>query len=178
MIRAAIFLASLSAAALALPAQAQPAQPAQAAISVGAAVKHHPSGEAVGTVTKVDGQYLVVKTGKHEVRLPASSFTPTADGLLFGLTQAQLDAQVEQALAQAQAQIVAGAAVTGAGGASVGTIEAVDAQFVTLKLGSGKAVRLPRSAVAAGPNGVVTSLTIGELEAAAAPAAEPEAQAE
>jgi preprotein translocase subunit YajC len=101
------------------------------------------------------------------VRLPARSFTPAEGGLLFGMTQAQLNAAVEEAKAAANAKLVAGAAVTGAGGASVGTIQAVDAESVTLKLSGGGAVRLPRSAVGAGPNGVVTSLTAAELEAAA-----------
>jgi hypothetical protein len=83
------------------------------------------------------------------------------------MTRDQLNAEVDKAKAASDAQIVAGATVRGAAGAVVGTIEAVDAQFVTLKLASGASVRLPRNAVAGGPTGVVTSLTAEQIEAAA-----------
>lgn len=145
---------------------------APVAAQQGSAVKDTAGGD-VGTITRVDGEFYIVKTDKHEVRLPTSSFTKTDAGYLFGLTRDQLNAQVEQALAAANAKLTVGATVTGAGGAEVGTIDAVDDHFVTLKLPTGAAVRLPRKAVAAGPNGVVTSLTAAELQAAAgaAPAA-------
>jgi preprotein translocase subunit YajC len=154
-------------------AAAAPAAAQHAGISAGAMVKDT-AGAEVGTVARVDGDHYIVKTDKHEVRLPASSFTPAEGSLLFGMTQAQLNAAVEQAKAAADAKIAVGAAVTGAGGANVGTIEAIDAEFVTLKLSSGGAVRLPRSAVAASDKGVVTSVTAAELEAAAKGAATPE----
>ncbi len=147
-------------------ASAAPAFAQGAGIAAGAAIKDT-NGGAVGTVARVDGDHLIVRTDRHEVRLPATSFTKTDSGLLFGMTQAELNAAVDKAKAEADAKIAAGAAVTGAGGVSVGTIEAVDAEFVTVKLTGGAAVRLPRTAVAAGPNGVVTSLTAAELEAAA-----------
>ena len=165
--RSAIYLASLAlgAAALTAPAVAQ-----QASVTAGTAVKDT-SGGTVGTVSKVDGDPILVKTDKHEVRLPLSSFTPTADGLLFGLTQAQLNAQVDQAMAAAQANFRVGAIVTGAGGATVGTVDALDAEWVTVKLASGAAVRLPRNALAASPTGLVTGLTAAEIQAAAGGAA-------
>ena len=140
--------------------------PAAAAVAVGATVKDTKGG-VVGTIVKVEGPNLVLKTDRHEATLPVSSFTATDDGALFGMTRDQLNAEVDKALAAANAQVVAGASVKGAAGAVVGTIEAVDDQFVTLKLASGASVRLPRSAVAGGPSGPVTSLTLDQLEAAA-----------
>lgn len=140
--------------------------PAAAQIAAGAAVKDT-GGGAVGTVVRVDGDHLIVKTDKHEARLPASSFTPVEGGLLFGMTQAQLNAAIDKAKAEAEAKIAPGAAVSGAAGAAVGKIEAVDAEWVTVRLSSGGAVRLPRTAVAATADGVATSLTLAELEAAA-----------
>jgi len=140
--------------------------PAAAAVTVGAVVKDTKGGE-VGTITRVEGDQLLLKTDKHEVRLPVSSFTATDSAALFGMTRDQLNAEIEKALAAANAQIVAGATVKGANGAAVGTIAAVDAEFVTLKLASGASVRLPRNAVAAGAGGPVTSLTGDQLEAAA-----------
>jgi preprotein translocase subunit YajC len=86
---------------------------------------------------------------------------------LFALSREQVNAEVDKALAAAAAQIVPGATVKGTQGAAVGTIEAVDSEFVTLKLKSGISVRLPRAAIAAGPEGVFTSLTAEQLEAAA-----------
>ena len=143
-------------------------------VAAGAAVKDT-SGGTVGTVVKVDGDHYLVKTDRHEVRLPATSFTKVEDGLLFGMTQAQLNAAVDQAKAAAEAKIVAGAPVTGAAGAAVGTIEAVDSAFVTLKLGSGALVRVPRASIGANDAGVFTGATAAELEAAAKAAAEGQA---
>ena len=140
--------------------------PAAAAVTAGAVVKDTSGGE-VGTIVKVEGDQLVLKTDRHEVNLPVSSFTATADGALFAMTRDQLNAEVDKAEAAAAAQIVAGASVKGAAGVTVGTIEAVDAQFVTLKLTSGKSIRLPRSAIGGGPNGPVIGLTAEQIEAAA-----------
>lgn len=140
--------------------------PAAAAVTSGATVKDT-AGGVVGTILKVEGDHLLLKTDKHEVRLPVASFTATADGALFGLTQAQLNAEVDKAKAAADAQIVVGATVKGAAGNTVGTIEAIDAQIVTLKLVSGKSIRLPRSAIGGSPNGPVMGMTAEEMEAAA-----------
>jgi preprotein translocase subunit YajC len=160
------------------PAAQQPAAqqaPAQAGVAVGAKVSDANGGE-VGSISRVDGQFVVVKTDKHEVRLPVTSFTAHNGGFLFGMTRDQLNAEVEKTLAAANAKIVAGASVTGSQGGNVGTIEAIDDQFVTVKLVSGKKVRLPRTAVAPGPNGAVIGMTVAELEAAAGAAA-PKAEA-
>jgi preprotein translocase subunit YajC len=169
-----VFLASLC---LAVPAAAQPpaaqAPAAGAAATVGMAVKDTSGGD-VGTVTRVEPGFVVVKTDKHEVRLPAASFTPHEGALLFAMTRDQLNAETERALAAAAAKIAPGAAVSDTSGGAVGTITAVDPQWVTVKLASGSQVRLPRAAVAAGANGVVVGTTAAQLEAAAranAPAA-------
>jgi preprotein translocase subunit YajC len=145
---------------------------AGAAIAAGMAVKDTSGGD-VGTVARVDGQFIVVKTDKHEVRLPATSFTPHEGALLFGMTRDQLNAEVERSLAAAAAKDAPGAAVTGTAGAAVGTISAVDEQTVTIKLASGNLVRVPRSGVAPGPNGVVVGATAADLEAAAKQSAGP-----
>ncbi len=156
---------------------AQPAQPAQRAgaqsgIAPGARVSDTQGGE-VGTVTRVDGQFVVLRTDKHEVRLPIASFTPAEGGLLIALTRAQLNAEVEKTLAEAAAKLAPGAAVTGSQGSPVGTIQAIEGEFVTLKLTSGTLVRLPRSGIAPAPGGAVIGMTAAELDAAAAAAAGP-----
>ena len=158
-------LGAAGAAAAQTPAPA-PAAAAPAAIAAGAVVKDTNGGD-VGTVTRVDGQFLIVKTDKHEVRLPSNAFTPNNGLLLFGMTQAQLNAEVEKSLAAAAAKIAPGAVVTGTGGATVGTITAVDADTVTIKLASGALVRVPKTGVAPSGNGVVVGATAAQLEASA-----------
>jgi preprotein translocase subunit YajC len=131
------------------------------------------SGAAVGTVVRVDGGNVIVKTDKHEVALPKASFTPNEGKLLFGMTQSQLNAEVEKNLAESAKAIAPGASVKGSAGTVVGTIEAVDDETITLKLASGSLVRIPRSGVAAGNGEVVIGLTAEELQAQApAPAAQ------
>ena len=93
-------------AALLLPAAAY----AQGAPTVGAAVTDAQGG-AVGTITAVDGSTVTLRTDRHEVALPVTSFTVTEDAVLVGVTQAQLNAQVDAMLAQAQQQFVVGAVV-------------------------------------------------------------------
>jgi preprotein translocase subunit YajC len=129
------------------------------------------SGGAVGTVVGVDGENVVIKTDKHEVALPKTSFTAHEGRLLFGMTQAQLNAATEKSLAEAAAAIAPGATVKGSGGSVVGTIDAVDTETVTIKLASGSLVRVPKTGVAAGNGEVVVGLTAQELEAGAAPSA-------
>lgn len=128
------------------------------------------TGAAVGTVSRVDGDTVIVKTDKHEVGLAKSSFTAHEGKLLFGMTQAQLNAEVEKTQAEAAKAIAAGATVKGSDGGVAGTIDAVDADTVTIKLASGALVRVPRSGVAAGNGEVVVGLTVAELQAQAAPA--------
>lgn len=160
-------------AAAATPAFAQ----ATASFAAGARVSDTAGGE-VGTIAREDGDYVILKTDKHEVRLPKTSFTAHQGGFIMAMTRDQVNAAVEQSLAQADATIVAGATVSGSQGGTVGTIDAVDGDLVTLKLASGTLVRLPRAALAPAPSGAVIAMTVAELEAAAQAAAAPaEAQA-
>lgn len=129
------------------------------------------TGAAVATVVRVDGDNVVVKTDKHEVALPKTSFTPHEGKLLFGMTQAQLNAEVEKSQAEAAKAIAPGATVKGSDGAVAGTIDLVDADTVTIKVASGALVRVPRTGVAAGNGEVVVGLTAADLQAQAAPAA-------
>lgn len=152
------------AAAAAVPAAAQ------GQIQVGTAVVD-PAGNPVGTVTAIQGGNLIVKTDRHEVSLPSTSFTPDKGKLLFAMSQAHLNAETDKALAAANAALVAGAEVRGTGGAVVGTIDAIDAESVTIKLTSGELLRLPRSAIAGSPQGGVLGVSAEELQQLAKDAA-------
>lgn len=152
--------------------QTQPQAQAQAssAITPGMRVTDT-AGAAVGSVVSVDGDFVTIRTDRHDARLPRTAFTPNQGVLLFGMTQQQLDTAIERDLAAASAKLAAGATVTGSQGATVGTIETIDDQFATLKLTSGKRVRIPRAGLGAGPQGAVIGMTAAALEAMATAAA-------
>ena len=170
--------ALLVSAAAAGPALAQAAPAAPASFSVGAKVSDT-AGGSVGTITKVDGGFVILKTNKHEVRLPKASFTAVDDGFIMAMTQAQVNAAVEQTLAKADNLLTVGAMVRDTHGGFVGSIQAVDDQFATVKLASNNLVKLPVSAFGPGASGPVIAMTAAELDvqasaatAAATPAAD------
>jgi preprotein translocase subunit YajC len=168
-----LLLSAVPAALLASTAAAQPAPAPQAAasprIDAGAQVVDTKGGD-IGTVTKVDGQFVVLRTDKHEARLPVASFTPHEGKLVMAMTRDELNAEIEKTMTAAAAKLAEGASVNGSQGSLVGTVEKLEEGFVTLKLTSGTLVRLPRSGIAAGANGAVIGMTAAELEAAAAAA--------
>jgi hypothetical protein len=135
----------------AVPAVAQ----AQAGITIGMQVTDA-SGAPVGQVVGLKGPNLLVKTDKHEAMLPRTSFSVSKGKLLFGMTQAQLDAQIESSLAAAHAAIVAGATVKGAGGAAVGTIESIADGNATIALQDGKKIAVPQTGLRGNADGSVT----------------------
>jgi preprotein translocase subunit YajC len=153
-----LFAASAFSVALLFTAAASAQAPA-----VGAAVTD-PQGGAVGTITAADAEYVTLRTNRHEVRLPVASFTVSENAVLIALTQDQLNTQMDEALARAQQAFAVGATVYDRAGATVGQVTALDEQTLTVQLGA-QAVRLPRSAVAAGQNGLMIGATVAELQA-------------
>lgn len=149
------FAAALAASPLALSAAAA-ATPAE--VKPGMQVVD-PSGGAVGMVAGVKGDSLILKTGTHEVQLPLASFTANQGKLLFGMTAAQLQA----AMASAQASVAAGANVYGSDGTLAGTIESIDDNLVTIKLASGASVRVPRNGVSGSDKGASLGITTAKL---------------
>lgn len=86
-----------------------------------------------------------MQTAKHQAQLPKSSLTISGGKALFGLTQAELDAPVENTLSTMSAELMSGATVKARGGENVGAIEAIDAQTVRGARGAGQdipAIRL------------------------------------
>jgi preprotein translocase subunit YajC len=122
-------------------------------------------GGAVGTVTAVNGNLVTVKTDKHEAQLPSASFAVSGKDLLFGMSQMQLDTAIEQQTATADAKIAPGAQVVGLHGTPVGTIASMDDQYATVRLTSGKLIKLQRSALAPAPQGARIGMTAAGLEA-------------
>ena len=149
---------------------------AQSGLRVGATVTD-PQGGAVGTITAIDGTTLMLHTDRHDVRLPVTSFTATDSTILFGMTQAALNAAVEQAEAEAQRAFAVGTTVRDSAGATVGPVTALDADTVTIQVGANagaNVVRVPRAALAAAQGGLVIGATLGQLQAASVPAPQPE----
>lgn len=127
----------------------------QAGMNVGMQVTDA-SGGPVGTVVGLQGANLLVKTDKHQVPIPRSSFTVANGKLLIGMTQAQLDSAVEQSLAAANAAIVAGASVKGLEGTPVGTIDSLADGNVVITLQNGKKIAMPQQGLRGNPDGTVT----------------------
>lgn len=118
------------------------------------------AGNPVGTVQTVQGTELIVRTDRHEVRLPANSFTPDKGKLVFGMTREGLNRATDALLAKA---LLPGAEVRGKNGALAGRVEAIDEHYVTIKLQSGNSVRLPSASVGPGSGGAVLGITVAEL---------------
>jgi len=135
------------------------------------------SGGAVGTVIGIKGANLILKTDKHEVQLPMTSFTADKGKLLFGMTAAQLNAATEQAMAAASASVTVGASVYGVDGSMAGTIEEIDESLVKIKLANGQSVRIPRNGVSGSARGAVLGITTAKLNELASQAASAETTA-
>jgi hypothetical protein len=161
---------AFSAAALALPLAA-PAL-AQTALHVGATVTD-PQGGTVGTITAINGTTLTLHTDRHDIPLPVTSFTATANTVLFGMTQAALDTAFEQAAAAAAAAFQVGAVLHDNTGAVVGPITVLDAETATVSIDA-NLLRVPRSALQPNPSGgLVINATRAQLLAASVPAEAP-----
>ena len=155
---------ALSVLALSAPAVAQAIAPGTQVID--------PNGGAVGTVETVQGSNLLFITVIHEALLPKASFTAQEGKLYFGLTQAQLNAAIEESTAAADAAVAAGATVKGAQGNEIGKIESLTDADVVIALPSGKKIQIARKGVRGNADGTVTTgLTAEQVKAATSCAA-------
>ncbi|WP_417621055.1 hypothetical protein [Parasphingorhabdus sp.] len=166
------FLTLMTGAALlaASPALAQDAAPTVEA-KVGMKV-YGPNGGDVGTVDSVSDGAVVVDTGKNKAALATNAFAKAENGLSIMMTKADLDAAIEKAAADAQAQLLAsltpGTEVkTVTGAAVIGTIQESDADYVTVEH-NGQPVKLPVAAFMAKADGVSITMTEEQFKAALA----------
>jgi hypothetical protein len=149
------------------PAPTAAAAPAAAAVTVGANVVDA-TGAPVGTIESVSGGNAVLSTGVAKAAIPVGSFAKGPNGLVVGITKADLEAKV--AAATKPTDIAAGMAISGPGGAAVGKVDAVSGDMVTVATANSKA-QLPKTAFAQGPNGLVIGMTADQIDAAAKAAA-------
>jgi hypothetical protein len=141
-----------SALALSAPAFAQAAAPIAPGMQI-----VDTTGASVGTVSAIQGDNVLVKTDKHETLVPKASFTVNNGKLLFGMTQAQLNAEIEKSQAAASAAVTAGATVKDLDGVEIGKIDSVSATGVVIALPSGQKIQVGPNAVRGNKDGTVTA---------------------
>ncbi len=137
-----------------------------ATLAVGMSVVD-PQGGVVGSITAMGPDGVTVQTDRHQAKLPQSSFTVSNGKALFAMSQAELNASIDELIAANPApELKVGAEVRGAKGASIGTIDALDAANVTITLASERKISIPRSSIAAQADGSgMIAWTASELEA-------------
>lgn len=162
---------------LALLAGALAVTPAAAfAQDVGATI-YGSDGNAVGTVTEVNDQVVVIDTGTHKAPVPVNMIGDGDKGKTVGATKDQVDTMMAERIAEANAKrdaaLVQGAAVISVGGAPVGKLGAVDlaADSITFEAEGGSAFELKKEHFAVNPQGKLTVLYSKEQIATAAASA-------
>lgn len=157
------------AAATALMLSSFPALAAGPELGVGATI-YGPEGEVVGTVESMAGGIVTVDTGMHKAPLPADVFGVGETGPTITVTQAQinamLDEQIAAALAQRDAMLAPGAMVHTAGELMLGKVKSVDGDDVVVVIETGP-VAMKREHFAVDANGALIALfTMEQIEAA------------
>jgi hypothetical protein len=147
-----------------------------AGIAVGATIVDD-AGNPVGDIVSIQNGDVIVRTDRHEARIPRTSLWVSRGRVVLSMTRAQLNSAVDRLTPTPPVQLAPGVVVRGPAGAVAGTIEAVEPDNIILRLTSGQAASLPRSAVGATAQGAIIGITAEELqrrveEAAPTPATE------
>ena len=124
-------------------------------------------GGAVGTITALAADGITVKTDKHLAIIPRPGLKVSNGKATIGMTQIELNAQIERALAAApKLELAVGGTVKGSAGTSIGTLDAISGDSVTIKLTDGNLIAIPRTSIAAeaGGGGKI-ALTAAQLDA-------------
>lgn len=161
--RIALFALSGLSVAFPAPASSRPAQTQTVPqIAAGMAIVDD-GGNPVGHVVSVQGNDVLVRTDRHEARIPRSSLWSSRGRLVMSMTRAQLNAAVDRLTPPPPVQIAPGVTVRGSGGAVAGTIESMSQDHVVLRLTSGEGVRIPRTSVGSNAEGAFITITAEEL---------------
>jgi hypothetical protein len=133
-------------------------------------------GKAIGTVEAVANGVVTIDTGKHKAPIPADLIGAGDAGPSINATKDQIDAMMDEQVAQANAArdaaLVAGAAVISANGNPAGTLASVDlaADAIILESPEGP-VALKKEHFAVDPSGKLMALFTREQIASAAASA-------
>ena len=142
--------------------------PTNATLTAGAQVIDT-AGGSVGTIEAVTNGIAMLSTGTSKVGVPVGSFAQGPNGLVFGMTKAEVDAKAGAAAAEAAATPIAftvGTKVSDASGATVGTVKAISGDLVTVASPTASA-QLSKSAFAKGPSGLMIGMSPAQFETAA-----------
>ena len=142
---------------------------AQDGVAVGATV-YGPQGGVVGTVESIADGVVTVDTGKHKAPLPAGVFGTGENGPVITVTQAQinamLDEQIAAAAAQRDAALIPGATVHTAGDLVLGNVKSVEGDNVVVDIETGP-VAMKREHFAVNASGTLIALfTLEQIQAA------------
>ncbi|KPF64762.1 hypothetical protein [Porphyrobacter sp. AAP60] len=130
-------------------------------------------GNPVGTVEQMNEQVIIVDTGKHKAPVPVTLIFEGESGPAVNATKDQVDAMMDQQIAEANtkrdASLVKGAAVQSINGNPAGTLGDVDlaADVITLDSPDGPII-LKKEYFAVSPEGQLTALVTREQIASAA----------
>ncbi|MBB3763852.1 hypothetical protein [Sphingomicrobium lutaoense] len=159
---------AVAAVAIAAAAPSTPAfaQDAAVAIAPGMTVVHDKTGDEVGTVAKLADGMVFISTDQHkDIPMPANAVLLHEGKVLFGMTKADLNAAVAADKAKAAASVALGKEVKDVNGAVVGKFEAMNDETITIRLTSGKVVRVPVDAVQGASTGAIALYNAADLEA-------------
>lgn len=158
---------------LALSATLLATTPAMAiAQDVGATIYGN-DGNPVGTVEQVTDQLIVINTGKHQAPVPVSLIFEGETGPSVNATKGQVDAMMDQKVAEAMAKrdaaLVNGAEVVSVNGNPTGKLTSVDMtkDSITLESPQGP-ILLKKEHFAVDPNGRLMALFTRDQIASAA----------
>jgi len=114
---------------------------------------------AVGAVVSNDGTTVVVDTGKHKVPLGTDSFAQNEGVWSLNITKGELDAMMDQAVAEAEAKLAAalvpGAQVVTADAQVLGAVDTIDGGNVVVKGENDFVVTLPKDMFAVNAEGAL-----------------------
>lgn len=167
MIKKSLFVITASAMALAAPAMAQDKGPAKAATSSSTSpmLVVDTAGEHVATVLGMSETMFKIQTDKHIIELPSSSFAFGEDGnFILALSQAELNAEYEAGIRAIEESVSVGAPVVDVDLVAAGTIEAMDDETATIRLVSGKVVRVPLNGITKRAEGAILGYRNADLE--------------
>jgi hypothetical protein len=135
--------------------------PAALAQDVGATIMGNDQA-AVGTVVSNDGTNVVLDTGKHKVPLATESFAQNEGVWSVNITKTELDAMMDQAVAEAAAKLAAalvpGAQVVTADAQVLGAVDTIDGNNIVVKGENDFIVTLPKEMFAVDANGALMAL--------------------
>jgi hypothetical protein len=147
--------------------QSLSAMPAATSAPSAALVVRDPFNGIVGTIVAREQDFLILRTDRFLIKLPATAFTPTAEGYMIAMSRNEVNAAAHETIESIADLVSVGAEVRDRDGAAVGKVAAIDGDLVTLEVGR-RNVRIARGAFAFDGTGLAVPLTKAELNAAAA----------